>query len=469
LNYPLHNKTAKRLLSPALCSLFILGTAHVQAADPEVEALKQQLSEQQQEIAALRSMVEQLVQQAQGDGPVLQESSISGSPQAAVAAIQPSAPSRSFNWARDAVGDARSDVVEQGGFPAAIKIKGRDDIPVDLAISGFVKTIAFWDNNSERDDEYFLPALFGIGDENRDGQFKTSADLTRLYFDARSDVGPGNIRAYVEWEFRNDFNLRHAYADWSGEYGGLKAGQYWSNFMDLGALPESNIEPLVSGAAFARQAQVRYTSPTMSDVFFMLSVEDPSSNDVITESTPLRSRPDFIGTMQWNIADTAHIQLGGLWRDIEVRDDELADTSTDGWGLRTAGAWRITPNNKILGGVTYGDGIGRYLLGLDPVSGGYVGESGELRSRKALGGFASYQYKYNPHLRFNMTAGYAEADDDVDLPGDQFKSTSYFATNFFYQISPFLVVSTEYNWGKRENLDGSDLDDHRITLGLQLY
>jgi hypothetical protein len=469
VSHPLLNKTAKRLGSPALCALFILSAAPVQAADPEVEGLKQQLSEQQQEIAALRSMIEQLVQQAQGDEPVLQESSISASPQPAVEAVQPSAPSRSFNWTRDAVGDARSDIVEQGGFPAAIRIKGHDDLPVDLAIGGFIKTIAFWDNHSERDDEYFLPALFGLFDEHQDGQFKTSASLSRMHLDARSDVGPGTVRGYLEWEFRNGFNLRHAYLDWSGKYGGLKAGQYWSNFMDLGALPESNIEPLVSGAAFARQAQVRYTSPTMSDVFFILSVEDPSSNDVITESTPLRSRPDFIGTMQWNIADTAHIQLGGLWRDIEVRNDELADTSTDGWGLRAAGAWRITPNHKILGGVTLGDGIGRYLLGLDPVSGGYVDDNGELRSRKAHGGFASYQLKIKPDLRFNVTAGYAEADDDVDLPGDQFRSSSWFAANIFYQISPFLVVSAEYNWGKRENLDGSDLDDQRITLGLQLF
>lgn len=370
---------------------------------------------------------------------------------------------------RDSVGDMRKDRIRRGKFPAAVEIIGRHDVPVSLAIGGFVKTVAYFDSDYERDDPYFLPALLGFGFEDVDGQFSITSELSRVYLDGRTNTGLGDLRGYIEYDFRSDLTLRHAYFDWSGSYGQLKVGRYWSTFMDLRALPEGVTEPLVSGAPFARQEQIRYTAPRVNGLTFSLAVEDPSSQDVSFDESPLTHTPDIVGALEWDVARNAHLRLGAVIRDIELKNNQLDDNRTRGWGVQTSGRWKFSDNDSILAGLTYGDGIGRYMLGLDPFSGGYVAEDLKLKSRKALGGFGAYQRRISQRLRANIMAGMAKADDNIDLSPSLFENTKYFAANLFYEVTPYLMVTTEYTWGERGNLDGSDIDNQRITLGFQLF
>ena len=75
------------------------------------------------------------------------------------------------------------------------------------------------------------------------------------------------VRAYLEYEFNRvnnnspDFNLRYADASYSGKFGDFLVGKFWSAAMDLKTLAEALTDPTMSGAMFARQAQVRYSLP----------------------------------------------------------------------------------------------------------------------------------------------------------------------------------------------------------------
>ncbi len=371
---------------------------------------------------------------------------------------------------RDAVGDMRSPAIHRGGFPGAIEITGSKGVPISLAIGGYVKTVAFYDTDYERDDPYFFPALLGLGSDDEDGQFGMSSELSRVFLDAQTDTGKGALRAYIEFDFRDDFTLRHAYLDWSGGYGQLKVGKYWSTFMDLHSLAEGVTEPLVSGAVLARQEQIRYTLPTYRGLTFAVALEDPSSNDIMTDQQPLAHSPDVVSTLKIDLPNQSHIRLGALVRRIELKSDALDDNKTTGWGLQTSGRWNLTAADSVVAGVAYGDGIGRYLLGLDPFSGAFIDtDSSKLKSRTGKGGFIAYSRRFSNDIRTNVMYGQANAEDEETLLAQAFESSTYFAANIFYEITPYLTLGVEYAWGERENLDGSNIENHRVTLGFQLF
>lgn len=148
----------------------------------------------------------------------------------------------------------------------------------------------------------------------------------------------------------------------------------------------------------------------------------------------------------------------------------MADDETTGWGATISGRWTLSESDFLVYGASYGDGIGRYLLGLDPFAGGYVDSvSQKLESRTAKGAYISHAHEWRDDIRTNIMYGEAHADDDDILLGGTFKNSKYFASNIFYEVTPYLVLGLEYGWGERENVDGSDLDNQRLMFGIQLF
>jgi len=113
-------------------------------------------------------------------------------------------------------------------------------------------------------------ALLGFGSPDKTGGFGLSGGLTRLNMDARAPTLGGQARGYVEVDFKgsSDFQMRHAYFSLTTAKGKLLTGQYWSSAMVLWALPESVVEPIVSGAMFARQAQISWEQPFAQNLVY---------------------------------------------------------------------------------------------------------------------------------------------------------------------------------------------------------
>ena len=430
------------------------------ADDPEMDRQLQLINAQAEMIDQLARRVELLEARLQ---PRTETYDVAALP---AATPEPTPVSRS-PLSRDAIGDLNA-LVREGSIPQSIRLPGPRGI--SLRFGGFVKSLAYADSNQETESDYFLPALLGMLRPDEEGQYRHTADLSRLALEAVAPVGDDNVRAYVEYEFRNDFSLRHAYLQWNGQWGEVRAGQYWSALMDLQSLFEGVAEPTISGAIFARQTQFRYSTPSGNRWRWTLSLEDPSSNDLVSgESFFGRTDvPDLISSVTYSQPDVGHVQLGALARRLKV--DSAAGSDTDfGWGVALSGHLDVGQRDKLIGMGVYGEGVGRYLLGITPTAGGAIDGNGGIVTRDNFGGYVAYQRTWNDRFRSNVGFGYAEADNVDGQPGDAFNNSTYAMVNLMHKLNEHITLGIEYNYGRRENLDGGDLDNHRIVFGLQAF
>lgn len=377
---------------------------------------------------------------------------------------------------RDSVGDMNAKGVEAGAFPGSIKIPGPYD--VSMAIGGFVKTALIVDTNQESSGADFLPALLGTRNNDRAGNTSIDASLTRFNLDARAPTPLGALRGYVEFDLNKNNNgsldpkLRHAYGTWKSAWGTLTTGQTWTTFMDLKVLPESVTEPTVSGAIFQRQPLIRWSQALGRTTSFDLAVEDPNSNDVFSQQPELgRSpSPDVIGAVELAEPGLGHVRLGAIYRRIELARNVGPGTGQDGWGASAGAHLDAFEKDRWTLAGTYGEGVGRYLLGIAPAAGGVVDPTTEeLRLRTNFGGMTAYQRFWTDTLRSNFAVGYAQSATLRGQPDNAFKSTAYAYANLMWTILPYLTVGFEYDYGVRWNRDGRTLDNSRFLLGVQVF
>jgi hypothetical protein len=369
------------------------------------------------------------------------------------------------------VGDLNSDSVQRGEFPGSLKIPGPSGI--SFAIGGFIKSLAFHDTAAEGREAVFLPALLGgTGRDDQDGTTSLSAELSRVNFDARVNVGESRLRGYVEFDFSGDlFKWRHGYLTWSGRHGELLAGKTWSTFMDLQTLPDGLGEPTVSGAIFTRQAQFRYTNSLGKSAKLSVAIEDSASSDVQAE-TPVPTRsgyPDFIATV--NVGSSArHFQVGGMVRSLEFDPNDGAGDSGTGWGINLGAHVNLGKRARVFGAFAYGEGLGRYLVGIVPAAGAFVDvDARDLSVRENLGGFGGVRYQWTSSCRSSLVYGYASAENEPRQPASAFKDSSFALANLLCKANKFLTAGVELNYGTRTNRDGSDIDNLRVMVGFQLF
>lgn len=424
----------------------------------ESETTREELIE---ELKARIEKLEAQVKQLTGEAPE--------EPKAATSAEQGTSTevSKQDSMLRDSVGDLNTPVMA-GDFPRSIKLPGTGD--VSIAFGGFIKTVGYFDTNLESESPIFLPALLGVGRLDQSGQMRQTAELSRFAFEARAPVANGSVRAYLEHEFRDGFNLRHAYLQWRNPWGELAVGQYWSAFMDLRSLIEGISEPTISGPIFARQAQFRFTRDINDHIFWVISFEDPSSNDLIGID-PIFARtktPDIVSTLVATKPDSGHIQVGGILRQLQAESDLGKDTAL-GWGVHLSGHLDLLEKDRLIAGGVYGEGLGRYLLGITPFAAGIVDQEGKIYPRNNYGAYVAYQRFWNNRFRSSFALGYAGAENFAGQPGDSFSSSHFVLGNLMYRFNSYLTGGIEYNYGQRQNLDDSDIDNHRVMIGLQLF
>jgi len=380
------------------------------------------------------------------------------------------------SWERDMVGDLNAPAVMAGEFPGSFRIPGPGKI--SMAIGGFIKTAAIEDTKAEGMGADFLPAYLGTKYPDKNGGFSVDATITRLFIDGRAPVPSGKVRGYLEWDLNsaNDGTLgtrwRLAYGTWTSKYGTLLAGQNWSTFMDLKILPEGLTEPTVSGVIFNRQGQVRWSQALSPEVTYHIAIEDPNSNDFFTDQPAVgkTSIPDGILGVEYDRGGLWHLRLNGIVRRLNVTLPDGSDEALNGWGLALTGhLYTIGKDRAVFSGV-YGEALGRYLLGITSDAGAALDPAtGNLKRNRDWGGMVSYIHHWTDKLRSTGMVGHARADLQDWQPGSFFKSSTYAAANLMWRVQPYLTLGAEYGYGRRENKDGSDLDNHRIAIGIQLF
>ena len=321
---------------------------------------------------------------------------------------------------------------------------------------------------------FYLPSAIPVGgaDESRT-DLDTHAQFSRFWFASDGEVQGHKARAYLEFDLfgggmaslgnqastnTHGVTLRQAYVSWDK----WLAGQTWSNFQDVAALPDAvDFVGPTEGTVFVRQAQLRYTRGAWS-----VALENPQTVVAGYRSTTRTTSddgnlPDI--TVRWTgKGDYGHVSVAGIARQLR-HDTATTHASGNGYGASLSGKVNLGKQDDLRYMLIGGNGIGRYVgfaLGAD---GTLDAAAGDIEPTGVLAGFVAWRHVFDPKLRGSLMFSRAQLDNDTDWTGfGVTKSAQSFHANLIYSPFPKLDVGAELIWGNRELESGADGDLRRV-------
>jgi hypothetical protein len=467
---------------------------------------QKELDEQRKELAEQRELIRQL----QGEKGIVQEEP-PPAPAAAVAQQPASAtegdtpPSEEDHSASDQAKQALAKQQAEGPVSAAEQIANLQKIMDDpsstiydkdfpgawylpgttaaLKVGGYVNLSIV---NSF--DPMLIPDRFIVGSIPPDGETApgsvegtaVSANQTRINVEYREQTSLGEVRAFVEGDFRGDndtFRLRHAF----GQFRAFLAGKTWSTLMDVNARPEEVDVEGMNGEVLLRHSQIRWSPEFGKNYQLKLAIEDPQT-DVINGQSQ-RGAFDLVaslGRMPLGPLGRWNYRIGFVLRDLKADGfvfhpgDEigtLVPDSTTGWGVTTGGrqpvSWWGDGGDFLVWQLTYGHGVGHYINDLQSVGGGdaVFDPEGKLHALPVFAGYLSYQHvwpmTWKPLkawpgiLRSNFNLGWVDINTFSFQDGSDYSGTIRASVNLMYNPTEHVTMGVEYLWGQRQNKDES--------------
>jgi hypothetical protein len=171
------------------------------------------------------------------------------------------------------------------------------------------------------------------------------------------------------------------------------------------------------------------------------------------------------------VGSTAHhVAVSGVLRSIDVDPDAVDVDAATGWGLNIGAHTMLGKRDRLYGAFAFGEGLGRYLVGVVPAAGAFVEpDTYEISVRENAGGFVGLRHQWNDTCRSSVVYSRAEAETDPRQPENAFESSQYVLGNLLCKANRFLTIGLEYDYGTRGNKDGRTLDNHRVMVGMQLF
>jgi hypothetical protein len=321
--------------------------------------------------------------------------------------------------------------------------------------------------------DFYVPSTLTVGeDDGSDAVFDMHARQSRFNFGTATALDNGkSINTKIEIDFlvsaaggnervSNSFapRIRHAYIT----YDGWLFGQTWSNFQNVGALPETlDFVGPAEGTVFNRQAQIKYTTGAWS-----FSVENPESTITTQGGTRVAtddaSLPDFTARYTHK-ADWGHIVVAALARQLTYKVGDI-DANESSFGVSASGTVNLREDNlKFM--LTQGQGLGRYV-GLN-VAHGAVLNGDELDAIDSTSGFVAYQHKWNNQWRSTFLYSFFSADNNTDLltiSGDPTESSQSYSANILYSPVKRLTFGAELKHAERTTESGLEGDLDRLQF-----
>lgn len=455
-----HGSSLNKVVSLALFSALMTTASPVFASDDlaaltkKMEAMMNRIEKLEQDQASLVSANQSLATENQGLKQALEN-------------IQ------------TAAGDAPMKKASSSPSSGATTVPGTE---TTIKLGGYIKADAIGDIGSGHGSDFAgfasIP-LDGSAAADKSGDFHMHARQTRLNLTTMTPTDKGDLKTFVEVDFygtrgtdlaTNGHNpqLRHAY----GEYRGILAGQTWTNFADMSAYPESLDYVGVVGVPLVRQVQLRYSDDLTKSLSYSLSMENPNADfinaggDTVVDGSKF---PDVVGSLVQK-TDWGHVALKGIVRDITVENEtDRRSESAVGYGAALSAKVNIGAKDNIMGRITYGDGIGRYIydVATSAQSAGY--NSDRLEKQSAFASYASYQHHWTDNLRSNFMAGYTSIDNATDLIGTARNEDIWSAhANLLWQPYKKVRVGVEYMHGERSLENGTDGSLDRV-MGSVIY
>jgi hypothetical protein len=324
-------------------------------------------------------------------------------------------------------------------------------------------------------------------DGNSDSYSSTNlhAKSSRFFFTTATDTDVGKISTRIELDFilsgdtpsvderiSNSWGsrIRHAFVKWDyNDNSSLLAGQSWSTFFNVSALPDllDFVGPV--GTLFNRQPQIRWTTGGLQ-----LAIENPAtrlSNVPFDDSS--EGIPDLVARYNGKAGEFSW-SLAGIARELTYEDRSTPSIEGDsdeqfGYGLSFAGKWMLGKNDLRFM-VNYGDALGRYM-GLNTFADGYVDANGDIETIDQWGGFIAYRHFWTPRWRSTFSLSASEADNpsirDYSAAGDLAAEYRSIHANLNYLPTPKLSIGGELIWAEKELEDGRDGDLSRFQFAVK--
>ena len=338
-------------------------------------------------------------------------------------------------------------------------------------------------------EDFYVPSLVPVepADGNSDSYTSTNlhAKTSRFYFTTKTNTDAGAISSRIELDFvlsgqgderiSNSWSsrMRHAFVKWEyNENSSLMAGQSWSTFFNVGALPDVLDFVGPTGTIFVRQPQIRWTMGGLQ-----LAVENPatrlndaSGNTVYEDGNDI---PDLIarynskwGDLSWSIA--------GMGRNLSYEDRSNLALEGDnddqfGYALSLAGKWMLGEDDLRFM-FNYGDALGRYM-GLNAFNDGYVEDNGDIDTYDQWGATLAYRHFWSPKWRSTLSFSMAGADNPGtnDFSGANGLAKEYQSVhaNLNWLPAPKLSLGGEILYATKELEDGRDGDMSRFQFAVK--
>jgi len=328
-------------------------------------------------------------------------------------------------------------------------------------------------------DDFLVPSTIPTGDGSNKGAtvYDSNAKFSRLWFKTITPSPQGEIKSYIEMDFnagnderltnQSSNGLRHAFLQWKNSASSsLLAGQTWSTFFNVAALPEAVdfIGP-TSGTLFVRQTQFRY-SYSLANGKLMFAAENPSislydgGSGFDSNQVDSSSFPDVIARYDGK-AGSFNYSAAAMLRDIRYNDG-TNDDSKLGSALTFSAAYSLSNGDDIKFMVSQGH-LGRYLA-LNAYRDGVVEANGDIELITSFGSYLAYRHFWSDKLRSTLSYAFSNADNPDSTVADVTKSANNSNINLMYSPLKKLTFGIEYMQAQRELESGSDGDLTRLQM-----
>jgi hypothetical protein len=356
--------------------------------------------------------------------------------------------------------------------------------PKTLQIGGRVKVDAIYNSraigqssNSNQRDLVFSAGNIPVDGIGEKGQFNFNARETRLWLTANVPTELGTMGGHVEMDFfstdksgnevvSNSYipRLRHAYVN----YADFTAGQTWTTFMNVSALPDMNDSGGPSGVLFVRQPLLRYQNQQDWGKL-SLALEQPESTLTSSNGTRIATDderiPDIISRIDFD-GTWGNLSIAGLLR--QIRND-MNGNSDSSWGAAVNASGRIYTRgaDNIRFALSYGNALGRYMS-VNSFADGNIDGNGKIHLNEMFGAHIAYQHWWSDKLRSNLSVGYSRTDNNflpmMTSPVELNKSLFSSHLNLLWSPTTSATLGIEWIHGNRNLEDGRDGKLDRIQF-----
>lgn len=328
-------------------------------------------------------------------------------------------------------------------------------------------------------EDFLVPSTIPVGGESGSAKFHAHAKTSRLFMKTHTALGRGHVNTLLEFDavgsvqgderISNGFasNLRHAFVDWHiDESRSLLAGQTWSTFFNVGALPEllDFVGPV--GTIFVRQPQVRYTHK-FGGGNIQVSAENPASSLYNGSKHPYDDNraPDFIVRYNNSLEDFSY-SVASMSRELAYEDVGSKD-SVRGYGISVAGKYQLGRDDiRIM--LSSGNAMGRYM-GLNGYRNGVIEPDGKIKPIDQHGGFIALRHFWNDQWRSNLVLSASRASNPDSVADTDAASYQSAHVNLLYSPVPRMSLGGEYILARKEveNVSGALSDTRGDVQRLQ--